>query len=106
MFVENREKWLENMISFDRSWINKYTYRGDMGLPDSIFCIKPIFDSCELHKTLEESELIKGTRTQSMIITDTIIGSLCYRNFDPKYTKTYDRLVKRNHLQGQNKIEY
>ncbi len=106
MFVNSREKWLQNMIAIDKPWINKYAYRGDMGIPDSIFCIRPIFENDELHETLEGTDSIRGTKTQSMIITETVIGCLCYRNFDLTHTKSYERLMKRNKIENDDKIEY
>jgi hypothetical protein len=86
--------------------VNKYAYRGDMGLPDGIFYIKPVFESQDFHKTLEKVNGIGGTQTESMVITDIVIGSLCYRNFDPMYTKIYEILVNRGKFAKSKKEEY
>jgi DNA-binding Lrp family transcriptional regulator len=105
-FVENQDKWFTNTISFDKQIINENAFTGDMGIPDSILHIRPIFDETTFHKTKERLDLIDGTETKSMILTDVIIGSLCYRNFDPRYTKIYDTLVELNKISPQNKIDY
>lgn len=105
-FIANRDSWLADTISFEIPLINKYAYRGDMGLPDGIFYIKPIFENQDFHMTLEKVGRIHGTQTEGMIITDVVIGSLCYRNFDPTHTKIYEILVDRGKLVKIKKEDY
>jgi DNA-binding Lrp family transcriptional regulator len=104
-FTENQDQRYLNLISRSNPLIDKYVFRGDMGIPDSIFQICPIFDPTTFQNIREELNFTPGTRTDSMIITDILVGSLCYRNFDPTYTTIYDTLIKHGKV-VKNKIVY
>lgn len=105
-FVEHRDKSLVDLINSKDKIIDEYAFRGDIGIPDSIFHIRPIFDEKRFYEAKEKLDTIAGTETEGMIITEIIIGSLCYRNFDPVYTQTYEKLLKNNKVRVQNRLEY
>jgi DNA-binding Lrp family transcriptional regulator len=105
-FTENQDQWRINIIGQNSALIDKYVFRGDMGIPDSIFQICPIFDSSTFQKAAEELNSTPGTKIDSMIVTDVVVGSLCYRNFDPRYTTVYDVLVKHGKLLKEDKSSY
>jgi DNA-binding Lrp family transcriptional regulator len=104
--ARSRDEWFKDTITFDIPILNKDAFRGDMGIPDSIFYIRPIFDETNFHKTKEKLGLIKGTETECMVITNVIIGSLCYRNFDPTYTETYKNLLKQGKVRLIESVDY
>jgi DNA-binding Lrp family transcriptional regulator len=105
-FTENQDKWRLDVISQDNPLVSKNVFIGDMGTPDAIFHIRPIFDETSFQKTKERLDNILGTKTDTMVITQVIIGSLCYRNFDPVYTPFYDMLVKHGLMPQQDKTTY
>jgi DNA-binding Lrp family transcriptional regulator len=105
-FNESRDDWLKYTISEDKPWINRYAFRGDMGVPDGMFFVKPIFDNQEFYKEEEKLGSIKGTNTTSLIITNIVIGSLCYRNFDMTHSEIYEVLIKNNKIQSKEKTDY
>jgi DNA-binding Lrp family transcriptional regulator len=104
-FVANHDQRYMDIVNHD-FLINKYVFRGDMGVPDSIFQICPIFDSFSFQKIKEELDSTQGTKTTSMIITDFVVGELCYRNFDPMYTTIYSTLIKHGKLLDKDKLSY
>jgi DNA-binding Lrp family transcriptional regulator len=105
-FVENQDRYRLDAINQDRTILNKNAYRGDMGAPDSIFHIRPIFEESEFQKARNLLDSISGTRTESLIVTDIVTGSLCYRNFDPTYTKVYNSLVKNGKIHAVSRLDY
>ncbi len=105
-FTKSRDEWYKDIIGFDNPLVNKDAFRGDMGIPDSILQIRPIFDEASFNKTAEKLASIEGTEIESVIITNIVIGSLCYRNFDPTYTKVYERLLNGNRIPVKNRIDY
>jgi DNA-binding Lrp family transcriptional regulator len=105
-FTKNQDQRYMDIIKETNPPINKYVFRGDMGIPDSIFQICPVFNETTFQKAREELGSTSGTKTDSMIITDIVVGSLCYRNFDPRYTTIYDTLVKHRKLMRENRASY
>ncbi len=106
LFVENQDKRRMNIIQQGNSLINKDALRGDIGIPDSILHIRPIFDDSDFQKFGNELGLTPGTETSSLVITSLAVGRLCYRNFDQAYTPIYETLVKHAKIQNEKKIEY
>ena len=91
-FGESRLKWLIEMSSNGKPWLNKYAFVEDIGIPDGILHVTPIFDEHEfddITKTLKE---FRGTKLDSLIISQVIIGEFCYRNHD--YSATHKLLEK------------
>lgn len=104
-FIENQDKRRLDIIS-QKGLVNKDAIRGDIGTPDSVLHIRPIFEESDFQEFQKELKATSGTDTYNMVITDIVIGSLCYRNFDYRHTPIYDLLVKHDRLQPKEKIEY
>jgi DNA-binding Lrp family transcriptional regulator len=105
LFSESRQKWLLELIS-KRGIINKYLFAEDIGIPDGVLHITPIFNEHDIASTDNILSNISGSRTESLVVTNIILGEFCYRNFDPTYTNIYDILTKNYGLKLGQKEKY
>jgi DNA-binding Lrp family transcriptional regulator len=97
-----------NMVSFDKTrqnllfetiadgkLMNKYAFAVDIGTPQGYLMVMPVFIEGELALTEGHlMKMIKGVRLRRLIVTENVVGSFCYRNFDPAYTNQYRLLVE------------
>ncbi len=93
-FQDTRKNLMLNVIE-EKAPINKYTLEGDISSPDSIMFIAPVFSGsglADLKRNLLDA--VKGIEVEDMIVTDIIVGRLCYRLFDNMYSNQYKRLVE------------
>ncbi len=59
---------------------DRYLLGGRIQIPDGILCIAPVFWNAGLPELQEELESrIKGVRVENMVMTDILVGKLCYR---------------------------
>ena len=84
-FSKSREKWLKSTLFNNNQYTNKYVFIGDIVMPDGILHIAPIFKDDDFKKISDELNSISGTQTNTLIITEIILGALCYRNYDADY---------------------
>jgi DNA-binding Lrp family transcriptional regulator len=105
-FIEVQHQYRLSVINQENPVVNKNAYRGDMGMPDSILHIRPIFRESEFQKARSELDSIAGTKTDSLIITDMGVGYLCYRNFDFAHAPIYSDLLKQGKIPALKKIDY
>lgn len=105
-FTEHQDLWRMDLIRNENPLVNNNAFRGDIGAPDSILHIRPIFEETGFHRMKDILDSLPGTRTESMVITDLVVGSLCYRNFDPRYTTVYDVLLKHRKVSESDKVSY
>lgn len=94
-FQDTRKELMLNVIE-ERTPINKYILEGDISVPDGVIFIAPILSDNDL-ENLKVSLLnnVKGIEIEEMIMTDVIVGRLCYRLFDNMYSTQYKPLVER-----------
>jgi len=105
-YKKYRREVLEDSISFKYKWINKYVVKGDVSTPDGALYIAPILNEDDFYEYKETLSKYEGSALTSMIITDIIIGSLIYRNFDNTYSTYYQLLINEfTHIQ-EKKTEY
>jgi DNA-binding Lrp family transcriptional regulator len=105
-FMKCRFESLKEGIVTTELGINRYALKGVSGMPDSVYYVAPIFKDDEFYKIKERLETFGGTTTENMIITKIVVGSLCYRNFDPVYTTVYKILEKNHSVPLQEKLDY
>lgn len=93
-FDASRSRLLFETIK-DTPLTNKYAITGDIGTPQSYILAMPVFNDGDLISTEEDiKKKISGIRMRKMVITDDVIGSLCYRRLDSTYTNQYKLLVE------------
>jgi DNA-binding Lrp family transcriptional regulator len=86
-FLKVRSRLLEEEIVYGK-FINKYVYLGDMGIPSSLMFILPIFSESDLNIAMNNLRYeLKGTSGTTILFTQVIVGSLCYRRFDNSYSR-------------------
>ena len=74
--------------------LNKYILLGNIGNPDGSMVFFPIIGYNDLERTQKIFENISGgTTIKNLIIISTLIGSLCYRRFDNRYSRQYELLL-------------
>ena len=106
-FTENRSKILLNVTNESKSIINKYLYVNDTVSPSGVAFYVPVFNYGDLEATVEEiSNLDLGIKTKTLIITDILLGSFCFRNFDNAYSIQGDILTKQYGQKSLPKIDY
>ncbi len=71
--------------------VNKYSLIGYMGLPDSAILFMPIMSDGDMNKTGEflQNTSSNGIRKRTLVITNILVGSLCHRRFDNKFSRHY-----------------
>ncbi len=106
LFNEYRKEWLKEIISDEKPWINKYTFTDDIGAPDSVLHIAPIFNDMELSSINEKLNSIKGTSNENLIITNVVVGAFYYRKFDFAYSKTYNILADEYKMPQSKREDY
>ncbi len=97
-------KRLPDYIS-DGPVANKYSLVGYIGLPDSLLLLLPVINDGELERTADflHETTEKGVRKRVFVVTEVIIGSLCYRRLDNRYSRHYEILSR---LKEENESEY
>jgi len=58
---------------------DKYSLVGETENPQSMLFILPVFEAYELDKEMEELRKVKGSRLSRMVVTNIVVGGLCYR---------------------------
>lgn len=97
-FQDTRKNLMLNVIE-EKIPSNKYITEGDISSPYSVIFIAPIFsdnDLAVLRKSITDE--VKGIELEDMIVTEVIVGRLCYRLFDNMYSMQYKPLVEKYKL--------
>lgn len=96
-----------NIISDYDPRTNNYVLEGDVGNPNGVLFIAPIFSEGQFNHIIDVfNTKIKGVRLRTLIITSVIIGRFCYRKFDNAYSRQYISLVKTKKIAPQKQINY
>ena len=86
---------------------NRYSIVGDVGVPNGVLFLFPVIKESALQDT--EGRLtseLDGFKISSLIITNVVLGELCYRLYDNKYTIQYENLIKRKILHQEERKIY
>ncbi len=89
-FLSCRQQLLQLIIG-DRedTLINKYALVGDIKMPEGVFLIMPVRNDRDIIEADEQLRKIDGAEVDSIIVTNVIVGSLCYRRFDNRHSSQY-----------------
>jgi DNA-binding Lrp family transcriptional regulator len=89
-FAACREMLLRHIID-DRpgSVTNRYALVGDIKVPEGVFFLMPVRDDRDMLDADEALGKIGGAEADSSIVTNIIVGSLCYRRFDNSQSSQY-----------------
>ena len=94
-FSKTRKNLLKEVIAQgNRKITNKFALQGDIEAPDGVLFLMPSFDDSNLSET--ESEIrakIKGMNPTSLLVSNFLIGTPCYRLFDNTYADQYRVLI-------------
>ena len=105
-FGASRKRWLQDTLVNISPFVNKYIFIGDIAMPDGVFHMAPIFRDEDFSRLNNELTSIKGTNVNTLIITDLILGSLCYRNFDNNYYQSNILLADDYNIKVSKKETY
>lgn len=102
--------WKNRLLDYmtDGPMANKYSLIGYVGLPDSLLLLLPVIQDGDLDKTagfLYDTSK-KGLNKRTFVITNVIIGSLCYRRFDNQYSRHYEILTELERDNIRNGLNY
>ncbi len=89
-FAGHRKDLLQHIISDgDEAIMNRYALVGDIKMPEGVLLIMPVRSEREVMDADEQLRRIGGAEVDSLIVTNVIVGSLCYRNFDNRQSSQY-----------------
>ena len=89
-FAEDRQYLMRNIVEdMAGSVINKYALVGDIKMPEGVFILMPVKNNEDMITVDEQLKRISGTEIDTQIVTNVIVGSLCYRKFDNKESNQY-----------------
>jgi DNA-binding Lrp family transcriptional regulator len=92
-YAKHRQNIMRHIISEPRGSItNKYALVGDIKMPEGVLFLMPVKNDLDMIAVDEELKKVDGTRMDSMIVTNVIVGSLCYRKFDNRHSIQYETL--------------
>jgi hypothetical protein len=87
--------------------LDRYSLVGDTGVPDGGLFIAPVYTNSDFSALEQELQAqVQGTVVNSLVVTDTIVGGLCFRKFDAAYSKQYAVLVKQYKAEQLTRINY
>ena len=95
IFEERRHKFLMDLMEYGKI-SNKYCLSGNIGAPsEGAISFLPVTEEGDLDRVTTDTEKeVLGTTVKSLIITDVVVGTLCYRRFDSTYSRQYRLLVE------------
>lgn len=103
---ETRHKLLLDELEYGQI-ANKYILMGNISIPEGAALFVPILDTGEMDQiVMKLKNELKGMVISSIIITDIIVGSLCYRRFDNTYSKQYLSLARMGMIEEAKATEY
>lgn len=105
-FDETRMKLLREVIS-NKGPSSRFSLVGDIGTPNGGLMVRSILDNenpTDLNEFINRN--INGIQMNSMVLTDIMVGSLCYRRFDTTYTLQYPKILSRKEMEPMPSISY
>ena len=89
-FAGDRQYLMRSIVEdIDGSIMNKYALVGDIKMPEGVFILMPVTSNEDMIAVDEQLKKIGGTEIDTQIITNVIVGSLCYRKFDNRESNQY-----------------
>jgi hypothetical protein len=91
--LDKLEILLSEMIRESSNINDLYTLVNNVALPFSILFIMPVFMGGEFENKIREIKTnMKGLKIKELMVSNVVLGSLCYRRFDKEQTYGYERL--------------
>jgi DNA-binding Lrp family transcriptional regulator len=107
IYEERRYKFLVDLIEYGKI-SNKYCLSGNIGAPaQGAISFMPVAEEGYLDKVtaMLEKEL-PGSNTRSLVITDVITGTLCYRRFDAAHSRQRRLLAEFKKMEPARPMPY
>ena len=102
-----RYKLFEDIIDKTKHPVNKYSLVGNIGAPGGMIFFMPIIEEDELDKSLQYyKNEVSGVIMKSMIVTEVLVGCLCYRRFDNDYSRQHSLLVGLKKAEAKKLADY
>ena len=85
----------------------KYSIQGIIQNPLGLLLSVPVQDINKLEEIKQEwKSKVKGIEIRELVVSNIILGSLCYRRFDSKYTREYGWLIELHRAEPSQKKDY
>ncbi len=105
--AQTREKLIREIISEGSTTMNKYALVGDVEMPDGGLFILPVHNESHLKLTQDWlSENLLGVKLKTLIVTEVVAGTFCYRLFDNEHTHQREILSYKYGLKPAEKKSY
>ncbi|MCL5679747.1 MAG: winged helix-turn-helix transcriptional regulator [Candidatus Marsarchaeota archaeon] len=106
-FIKTRDLHHKYVIAEPDAMTNRFTYMGDIENPDGVMYLAPIFKDGDLETIMKDlANTVEGIELHSLMVSNVIVGNLCYRRFDNLYSSQYLSLVKRKSIESKERINY
>ena len=105
--MENRHKLLLDELEYGPI-VNKFCLLGNIGAPvNGGISFLPVLKEGDLDKASAKIERgLQGSLIKNLIITNIMVGTLCYRRFDTKYSRAHQLLIDMKKLEQTKLIIY
>ncbi len=95
---ESRYRLQEDIIEYGEL-LNRYTLVGNIGIASGAMLFISVFHGGEVDKAIAYlRKNVKGAHFRGAVITDVLIGHLCYRRFDNTFSHQYSTLVSQKKI--------
>jgi hypothetical protein len=85
----------------------KYSIYSFIQNPLGFLLSVPVQDIDKLEEIKREwKSKVKGIEIRELVVSNIILGSICYRRFDPRYTQEYEWLIKLHRAEPFHKKDY
>ena len=85
----------------------KYSIYSFIQNPLGFLLSVPVQDIDKLEEIKQEwKSKVKGIEIRELVVSNIILGSICYRRFDPRYTQEYEWLIKLHRAEPFHKKDY
>ena len=104
--IETRDNLLIEELEYV-DYANKYALIGNISIPEGIMLLTPVYNDGDLEKIAENLKAkLNGVKIKTSIVTNIILGTLCFRRFDVGYTRQYSYLKSVKKIAEKTKINY
>jgi DNA-binding Lrp family transcriptional regulator len=106
-YAASREDTLKDIIEDIGMPTNKYALVGDKWTPTGVVFVAPIYEEKNLESIEERlGKNNNGMKLDMLMVTDVLIGSLCFRRFDNEHSNQSELLIKEYGRKRAIKINY
>ena len=103
-FTDSRDSLLQEIIT-NNGPINKYAFVGDIGAPVSVILFQPVLSDND--NTQDQiNEKVKGIETETMVVTNVLVGEFALIRYDYAYSSQYEILAEHNKVPTISRIDY